>query len=56
MIDVRDLTVIDGQVVNNEPCVFVIREETRDSKLPELLLGQQADDVGDVVAPECSEI
>ena len=56
IIDVGDLTIIDGQVVDDEACVFVIREKTRDSELPELLLGQQADDVGDVVAPKCSEI
>jgi len=56
LIGVSDLTIINGQVVDDEPCVFVIREETRDSELPKLLLGQQADDVGDVVAPECSEI
>ena len=56
IIGVRDLTIINGQVVDDEPCVFVIREETRDSELPKLLLGQQADDVGDVVAPESSEI
>ncbi len=56
VIDVGDLTIINGQVVDDEPRVFVIREETRDSELPKLLLGQQADDVGDVVAPESSEI
>ena len=43
-------------MVDDESCVFVVGEKTRDSELPELLLGQQADDVGDVVTSESSGI
>ena len=52
IIEEQGRTILDGEVVDDESFVLVIVEQVRDPKLPELGVGEQANDVADVVAPE----
>ena len=47
---VWDHSILDGQVEDNHPSILVISEETGNREFSELLLGQQAHHVRDVVA------
>ena len=56
IIEEQGRTILDGEVVDDESFVLVIVEQVRDPKLPELGVGEQANDVADIVAPESPEI
>ena len=56
IIEEQGRTILDGEVVDDESFVLVIVEQVRDPKFPELGVGEQANDVADVVAPESPEI